>query len=488
MHNFWSQRFENKTSRTTLALFTSAILVATIFQPPLSSHASTTTPVLVKEMELVRNELVAVGSNVYFSAYTSSEGEELWKSDGVTATLVRDINPGPFGDGPNTLTAFGDWLYFTADDGITGRELWKTNGTSTVQVADIYTGASGSNPANLKVIGSSLYFRASTLAHGEEIWKSDSTTTTLFRDLRPGSSGSSPNNFVAVGSTLFFTANNGTSGTELWRSDGVTETLIRDINPGSGSSSPTNLTAVGSTLFFRANDGTNGTELWKSDGVTATLISDINPGSGSSSPGRLTVVNSELYWEARQPTSREVWRSDGTSSGTNLVTEIATNSMDDLKFVRIGEELFFLTGDKASGGGAVGKLWTLALPSAPPAPSPPSASSTSIPQPSVELEPKTKTSAFSGFPANSSTLPAAARKGIQKRIGSFESISEVVCTGYTSGTTPSASARNLARQRAKAACAVAKRIAPSAEVRIKVSPAAGIGSKFRSVRVKITGV
>jgi ELWxxDGT repeat protein len=244
-------------------------------------------------------------------------------------------------------------------------------------------------------------------------------------------------------------------------------------------------------LFFRANDGTSGTELWKSDGVTATLISDINPGSGSSSPARLTVVNSELYWEARQPTSREVWRSDGTSSGTNLVTEIETNGMDNLKFVRIGEELFFLTGNKASGGGAVGKLWTLALPSAPLPPSPPSGTSSPsavVPQPATVLATKTKTSAFSGFPANSSALPAAARKGIQKRIGGFESISEVVCTGYTSGTTPSASARNLARQRAKAACAVAKRIAPSAEVRIKVSPAAGIGSKFRSVRVKITGV
>jgi hypothetical protein len=105
----------------------------------------------------------------------------------------------------------------------------------------------------------------------------------------------------------------------------------------------------------------------------------------------------------------------------------------------------------------------------------------------VVVEVKTTNTRFINFPGNSSSLPAAARKGIKKRIASFEAVNQVVCTGYTSGTTSNSNARALARQRAKAACDVAQRLAPASEVRIKVSPAAGIGSKFRSVRVKITG-
>jgi ELWxxDGT repeat protein len=542
MQNVWSQKFQNKTSRTTLALFTSAILVATIFQPPLPSHASTTTPALIKELALFDPALVAVGSKVYFSACTAGAGCELWISDGeVSGTdMVSDIYRGTSSSNPRDLTAFGDWLFFTANDGTTGRELWKTNGTTTVPVADIYPGGAGfnSNPRNLTVVGSTLFFSADDGTNGEELWKSDSTTTTLVRDINegPGNSeisrifafgsavffgandgtngeelwksdgettalladiwpgvssydadeeewvppGGEPSGFVAVGSTMFFTANDGTNGEELWKSDGVTATLFRDINPGSSSSSPSSLTALGSTLFFTANDGTTGTELWKSDGVTATLVRDINL-SGNSSPTRLTVVNTELYLEAEQPTVREIWKSDGTSSGTKLVTEIETSSMDGLTLVRIGERLLFLTGSRTSNATPSGKLWSLALPS------PPSGASSAVPQPATVLETKTKTSGFSGFLPNSSALPVAARKGIKKRIASFEAVNQVVCTGYTSGTRSNSSARALARQRAKAACDVAKRLAPTSEIKIKVSPASGIGPKFRSVRVKITG-
>ena len=156
---------------------------------------------------------------------------------------------------------------------------------------------------------------------------------------------------------------------------------------------------------------------------------------------------------------------------------------------RIGERLFFLTGNTNSGA-VQGKLWSLALPSAPLPPTPPSGKwspSAVVSQPATVLETKTKTSVFSRFLPNSSALPVAARKGIKKRIASFEAVNQVVCTGYTSGTRSNSSARALARQRAKAACAVAKRLAPTSEIKIKISPASGIGPKFRSVRVKITG-
>ena len=60
--------------------------------------------------------------------------------------------------------------------------------------------------------------------------------------------------------------------------------VLKDINRGSGSSIPDGLTAVGNTLYFTADDGFNGDELWKSDGTASgtVMVKDINSGSSSS--------------------------------------------------------------------------------------------------------------------------------------------------------------------------------------------------------------
>ena len=56
--------------------------------------------------------------------------------------------------------------------------------------------------------------------------------------------------------------------------------LVKDIYSGLSGSSPTSLTAIGSELYFTANDGAIGSELWKSDGTSSGTvdITDLNPG------------------------------------------------------------------------------------------------------------------------------------------------------------------------------------------------------------------
>ena len=71
--------------------------------------------------------LTAIGSTLYFSAFEPTDGTELWKSDGTTASLVEDIN-GTGDSIPNDLTAVGGTLFLTADDGSNGKELLEERG------------------------------------------------------------------------------------------------------------------------------------------------------------------------------------------------------------------------------------------------------------------------------------------------------------------------------------------------------------------------
>jgi len=203
--------------------------------------------------------------------------------------LVKDIYPGSFGPYPGNLTARGNTLFFTAYDSVNGEELWRSDGTAagTVRVADISPGDYGSYPSNLTVVGSTLFFQAYDSVNGTELWKSDGTAagTVLVKNISPGDSSSYFYNLTVVGNTLFFSAR-GVSGTGLWKSDGTAAgtVLVKNI-------SPDNLTAVGNTLFFSAR-GVSGYELWKSDGTAAgtVLVKNIRPSSSSSNPRNLTAL------------------------------------------------------------------------------------------------------------------------------------------------------------------------------------------------------
>ncbi len=318
-------------------------------------------------------DMVTIGDTVFFVAQDGVHDYELWKSDGTEAgtAMVKDIY-GSWDEAPTELTVLGDTLFFAHSNGVAGVELWKSDGTEagTVMVKDIYSGPDDFRPNNFAAFNGRLFFRATDGDHGWEPWVSDGTEagTVLLKDIHPAGS-SDPRYFTESGGELFFRADDGIHGLELWKTDGTEAgtVLVKDIATeafGSNRGSwPRQLTDVGGTLFFAASDdrglsAVHGDELWKSDGTEAgtVLVKDISPGSEMSWPTDLTDVDGTLFFDADDgahgfPDNYELWRSDGTETGTFMVKEIypGPNFPQPGNFRNVGGMLFLNADDGAHG-------------------------------------------------------------------------------------------------------------------------------------------
>lgn len=354
---------------------------------------------------------VALGDRVYFGARNSAVGEEVFSTDLHTAGPVADLYPTPAsgGSNPSDFVRFGDLAVFVADDMDHGRELWTTDGTpeGTQLLKDIRPGPLGSFPTDLFQFGSQVLFVATTEEHGEEPWITDGTPqgTTLLADLRPGPFGSISYQFAPAvfGNRAFFQANgsqsttlfvtDGTSagtvpffelnsphfasqpvvaydghlylrsslpgiGLELFRvtDDPSTVELVADIEPGPGSGTIVQFSTfeLEDGLLFEATDVIHGRELWITDGTTTgtRLVADLNPGPGSSGPANFQpLAGGAAFLIIDDQSSRQVAWTDGTTENTQQLT-----SGEGLEFTLVagGELAYFLRTSPLSGH----ELWT----------------------------------------------------------------------------------------------------------------------------------
>jgi ELWxxDGT repeat protein len=220
-----------------------------------------------------------------------------------------------------------------------------------------------------------LAARDNSVSIGKELYTSTGANVTLVKDIYPGyDSSADPARLTNVSNTLFFAANDGTHGAELWKSDGtVTGTvLVKDVYSGTGSGlavacnngidTPCQANVAG-VFYFNADDGTHGPELWKSDGtVTGTvMVKDIYPGSSSTyNPIHLTAAQGRLYFVANDGSyGNEVWVSDGTPTGTLMLKDVqpAGVSLAPALLTTAGDWLYFVANDSVHGQ----ELWGVYL-------------------------------------------------------------------------------------------------------------------------------
>ncbi|SEG01169.1 Por secretion system C-terminal sorting domain-containing protein [Halpernia humi] len=121
-------------------------------------------------------------------------------------------------------------------------------------------------------------------------------------------------------------------------------TLVKDINPGTSNSNPGLTIEYNGSLYFKASDGTNGTELWKSDGTTSgtVMVSDYRSGSASFNPQQFVVFDNKLFFQGNDGTNgAEVYTYDGTT--ISLFADLKTGSGSSVpqNFEVIGSNLYF---------------------------------------------------------------------------------------------------------------------------------------------------
>ncbi|MFO0082817.1 MAG: hypothetical protein ACK55O_09405, partial [Phycisphaerales bacterium] len=296
------------------------------------------------------------GPRAIFWATTVSNGNEPWISDGTFngTFALGDLNPGTGGSTSAPFT-FVDvtgnpQMIFAANFGTTaGVEPAIASSGGAFQITDLNPGAASSNPTNFVQLGTDgpVLFRATQTSPtnvGTELFgfNPNTNTTALVKDIQvgTGSSMSGTSSWLTrFGNLVYFAANNGVDGVELWRTDGTDAgtVLFANINTtspaASSASNPASLTVSGGRLFFTATSGAtaavpSGVELYSTDGTTTALVRDITPGATGTFAANAQIAiipgaAGEVFFGANDGTTGvELWKSDGTTPGTNRVADL----------------------------------------------------------------------------------------------------------------------------------------------------------------------
>lgn len=317
--------------------------------------------------------LTNAGSLLYIaSAGGYSAPAELWVSDGTAARTLRVRTfwqplEHTFGDN-------GKLYFVTREDTLLGRQLWTSDGTlfGTRVLAPGITCPTGVGCSNAKFfrVGTKVLVLVNTAWHYSDahLWQTDGTTagTQLIR-AKAGAllAASSTAAYLGAGQTL--TKTDGTAaGTltvakvsgamsqaalagsklfmqtaapryderELWMSSGTAAgtVLVKSLGESSYAYSDTAV-ASPSRYFFQKATST-GVELWSSDGTaagTGLVKAFFRAANDPYAPAPMTSMaaagNYILFGAATATEGHELWRSDGTPAGTQMIKNIAAEAL-----------------------------------------------------------------------------------------------------------------------------------------------------------------
>lgn len=261
-----------------------------------------------------------------------------WASNTLIAqtlpVLVKNINPtNEEGSTPIALCAHNNYLYFCAKDG-DDYGIYRTDGTvaGTILLRDNIVTYNFFTGVNF------IYFIGYSGDYYYDLF-SINTQTSQVSNIRDFEFSIHNKGYVWEDQFYFYAdTSTNQSDLELWVStvtNGFYNTYkVKDINPTDDAIHANTCripVLLNNKLYFNASDGVYGYELWSTDGTeTGTqMVKDIFLGSQHSMEhyGEMEVLNGQLYFSAMDnATGYELWKSNGTASGTVRVKDIKVGS------------------------------------------------------------------------------------------------------------------------------------------------------------------
>lgn len=181
---------------------------------------------------------------LYFVANPGT-GNQLWVTDGTPGGTMMAAEPVTGGEGLlDDLYAYNGKLYFSATDGINGVELWVYDGITASMLKDLNAAGNG-NPAGFAEVDGLLFFEA-TDGISIKLWVSDGTPDRTMTVASAFGSGPDPLDvdaaeFVIKGTVLYFTGDDA-FGDDIFSADAhkiysydVTFTVTDGVSPLEGA-------------------------------------------------------------------------------------------------------------------------------------------------------------------------------------------------------------------------------------------------------------
>jgi trimeric autotransporter adhesin len=325
--------------------------------------------------------LTAMGGKLYCRGEATAGPEvafKLWVSDGTAdGTMNVQFTPSTDRARPTTMYAHQARLYFMVQHG--SSTSWTTH-------ADLYVTGGNSNGSDTERLTTNIFISYSPTVFAVE-WASVGTTlvftgwikTSVYGDLgsylfKLPQGGAitravlpngdpvdvRPRDLVVQGDTVFFTAL-ATAANDTRHVMSYDLSTVRDLKSFPATEPPKFLRARGGRVSFVAKSGTTTYgELWETDGTVAgnQLVKTIGD-DGADITEMVAMGSSVLFPADNGVNGSELWISDGTSDGTRLLADVHVipESSNPAWFVELDGRLIFAASELPSVEGGNRELW-----------------------------------------------------------------------------------------------------------------------------------
>lgn len=275
----------------------------------------------------------------YFAGADTEHGTELWRYSGSSASLWKDVRPGPESSNPSQFTTVGSYVVYIADNGVHGPELYTTANINTYGfLGEVQPGYSHAAPVILGASNGHLWFTTDTTVtqvndrSSTELWVTDGTSAP--EKLGTFAAGSFSQVTVLAGQPIIFFLARGLGApsnyVDLYRAGHAGSPSKIDTLRTSSAPIPTSpvYAATNTFLCYQTIDSNKEPWLYQiSSGIKSQLF-DIGGASGDSQPSHFVSNDTDRICFAATSVNegREVWTTLGTSGTTTLLANVASGA------------------------------------------------------------------------------------------------------------------------------------------------------------------